>query len=143
LRHSRWLCDYEWRESSPASTTIDERVVNNLEPASPADIQDRLAHHLVLCLAKKFCRGRGGPLTSRRTMAAELIAQGPDLTLVQSVPATRALMQATESIPIVMIGVGSPVEQPSRFEPAVNRKTAKALGLTIPQSLRVQAELRE
>jgi putative ABC transport system substrate-binding protein len=42
--------------------------------------------------------------------AAELIAQGPDLILVQSLPATRALMQATASIPIVMISVGNPVE---------------------------------
>jgi putative tryptophan/tyrosine transport system substrate-binding protein len=43
-------------------------------------------------------------------MAAELVAQGPDMILVQTVPATRALMQATKSIPIVMIGVGNPVE---------------------------------
>ena len=44
------------------------------------------------------------------TLAAELVAQRPDLILVQSVPATRALMQATKSIPIVMVGVGSPLE---------------------------------
>ena len=44
------------------------------------------------------------------SMAAELVAQGPDLILVQTVPATRALMQATKSIPIVMMGVGNPVE---------------------------------
>jgi ABC-type uncharacterized transport system substrate-binding protein len=43
-------------------------------------------------------------------MAAELVAQGPDLILVQTVPATRALMQAAKSIPIVMMGVGNPVE---------------------------------
>jgi putative ABC transport system substrate-binding protein len=44
------------------------------------------------------------------TMARELVSQGPDLILVMSIPATRALMQATKSIPIVMIGVGHPVE---------------------------------
>jgi putative ABC transport system substrate-binding protein len=43
-------------------------------------------------------------------MAAELVAQAPDLILVQSVPASRALIQATKSIPIVMAGVGNPVE---------------------------------
>ena len=42
--------------------------------------------------------------------AGELVSLAPDLILVQSVPATRALMQATKSIPIVMFGVGNPVE---------------------------------
>jgi len=42
--------------------------------------------------------------------AAELVAQSPDLILVQSVPASRALIQSTKSIPIVMAGVGNPVE---------------------------------
>ena len=36
-----------------------------------------------------------------------------------------------------------PFEQPTRFELTINMKTTKALGLTIPQSLRVQAELIE
>jgi len=44
------------------------------------------------------------------SLAAELVAQSPDLLLVQTSPATRALALATKSIPIVMIGVGAPVE---------------------------------
>jgi putative tryptophan/tyrosine transport system substrate-binding protein len=47
---------------------------------------------------------------SPATVAGELVSLCPDLILVQSVPATRALMQATKSIPIVMFGVGNPVE---------------------------------
>jgi putative ABC transport system substrate-binding protein len=43
-------------------------------------------------------------------VAVELVAQGPDVILVQSAPATRALMQATKTIPIVMVGVGNPIE---------------------------------
>jgi hypothetical protein len=55
-------------------------------------------------------RAVAGDFARLPSEARELVAQGSDLSLVQSVPATRALMPATKSIPIVMIGVGTPVE---------------------------------
>ena len=61
----------------------------------------------IVFLELRTTEGRNERLPS---VAGELVAQGPDLILVQTVPATRALMQATKSIPIVMIGVGNPVE---------------------------------
>ena len=42
--------------------------------------------------------------------ASDIVAQAPELLLAQTLPATRALMQATKSIPILMISVGNPVE---------------------------------
>ena len=42
-------------------------------------------------------------------LAAEVAGLGPDVVLVQSAPATRAMARATGTIPIVMVGVGDPV----------------------------------
>jgi putative ABC transport system substrate-binding protein len=61
----------------------------------------------IVLLEPRTAEGDNARLPS---LAGELVAQGPDLILVQTVPATRALMQATKSIPIVMNGVGNPVD---------------------------------
>ena len=63
--------------------------------------------HNIVLQEPRTSEGRNDTLPAA---AAELVAQGPDLIVVQTLPATRALMQATKSVPIVMGGVGNPVD---------------------------------
>lgn len=60
----------------------------------------------IVWLAPRTADGRHERLPA---LAAEVIAEKPDVILVQSAPATRAAMQATRSTPIVMVGTGDPV----------------------------------
>ena len=54
----------------------------------------------------------GGADASRiRAYAAELVALTPDVLVSHATPGTRALRQATSSIPIIMVAVNDPVEQ--------------------------------
>ena len=99
---------------------VTTRRIGFLSSFSRADIEDFLGLLRPELEKLGWTEGRNIMLLEPRTtegandrlpsVAAELVSQGPDLILVQSVPATRALILATKSIPIVMAGVGNPVE---------------------------------
>ncbi len=61
----------------------------------------------ITLLEPRTSEGRNDRLSA---LAAEVVGLAPDVILVYTVPATRALMQATGTIPIVMVAVGDPVD---------------------------------
>jgi putative tryptophan/tyrosine transport system substrate-binding protein len=64
-----------------------------------------------------------------------LMSYGPDLTETSRASAIHIDKVLRGAAPADL-----PVEQPTKFELVINRKTAKALGLTIPPSLLLQAD---
>jgi putative ABC transport system substrate-binding protein len=63
------------------------------------------------------------------------MSYGPDLTETSRASAIHIDKVLRGAAPADL-----PVEQPTKFELVINRKTAKALGLTIPPSLLLQAD---
>ncbi len=67
--------------------------------------------------------------------AGALISYGPDVT--------EMIRQASRFLDIILKGADPgdlPVQQPTHFELFVNLKTAKALGLDIPESFLLRAD---
>ena len=67
-------------------------------------------------------------------VSGELIAYGPDLNVVYR-RAADYVGKLLKGEPVLSL----PIEQPVNFDLAINLKTAKALGITIPQSVLIRA----
>jgi putative ABC transport system substrate-binding protein len=125
---------------------LDVRKSEDLEPAFAATVKRRVNGLIVT---------NDGLLTANRKLIAELAAKNRLPTIYQSTdfievggfmaygPNYRDLYRrASTYVDNIFKGAKPadlPIEQPTKFELIINLKTAKALGLTIPQSILVRA----
>ena len=100
-------------------------------------LSDPLFNHLAVQIAGEAIR-RGLPAVSGASEYAQagmLLTYGPNFSA--------AYVRAATYVDKILKGASPadlPIEQPTRFELVVNLKLAKAIGLTIPQSVLLRAD---
>jgi ABC-type uncharacterized transport system substrate-binding protein len=136
------------RKQGLAARAIEFRTAEDIERAFAALAADRpdgifvLTEQRAMMNAKLLTElARGQRLPSMHSFreavdAGGLISYGPNVREMTSV--------ATGYIPKILRGTKPadlPVEQPTKFELVINLTTAKVLGLRVPQSLQVAADV--
>jgi putative ABC transport system substrate-binding protein len=144
----------EWKETQAAARTLGM----NLEP-----VEVRGAEDFVAALPRILRRQPAAVLMIEDTLTYAYRAILAEFTLKNRVPAITAgqafaeagglmsygarmsdlFRRAARQVDKVLRGgkpADLPVERPTKFELVINLKTAKALGLTIPQSILVRAD---
>ena len=108
------LCFSSWAAGEQGKTSR----IGFLSYASAAAYSPRLAEYRQALADLGWVEGRNLVIEQRSAenqndrlpeLAADLVRAGVSVIIAENAPATRAAMQATGSIPIVMAGVGDPV----------------------------------
>ena len=128
--------------------SIDVSGPGDLEPAFDAMVKQRAEALLILETGPLLFNYRNqiGALASRHrlpAMAASREQAATGLLMGYGADLRDQWRRAAGHVARILKGANPaemPVEQPIKFELVINGKTAKALGLTVPQSLLIQAE---
>jgi putative tryptophan/tyrosine transport system substrate-binding protein len=145
---------FEWKETQAAARTLGMKLES---------FEVRAAEDFVAALAKMKQRSPAAVVMISDTLTypyreilAEFAVQNrvPAIMAIQEFPQAGGLMsygprisdlfrRAASQVDKILRGTkpaNIPVEQPTKFELVINLKTAKALGLTIPQTLLLRAD---
>ena len=116
----------------PALARIDASRADAIYIVNDPVIDARLGEITAFALAHKLATVGTGP---QLVAAGGLIYYGPDAKdiMVRTVSFVDRILRGARPAEL-------PVEQPTKFELVINGKTARALGLTIPPSLRQRAD---
>ena len=99
------------------------------------------AWHLVVADGEATGKNEPKPVSPAQLLYAKKIAQGKGLIIPDEAKANSAAMSAWIDSNRGTKPADLPVQEPTKFELAINLKTANALGLTVPAAIFAGAEV--